>query len=388
MRSLNAALDRLAEATPPSRARVPDLLRLFSICVVVVWHWTLSINYFRDGVLAMPNPIARVPLAWLATWLLQVMPLFFVVGGFANLAAWDAVRGRAGGTWPFLRARLRRLGIPVLVFVAVWAVADGLLLLAVPAYPGLLGYGRNVLVPLWFLAAYLWVILLVPVTATLHRRMGPGFLLLLGLAVLAADVLRFGADLSAFGYVNTALVWVFIHQLGYFWRDGSWRDGRRRWLPAACGLACLTVMVTVGGYPRSMVATEGAELSNMYPTTAAVAALGLFQLGVVLLVSPALERLLARRRAWKTVVAGNAVIMTVFLWHMTALLLAMVTFDALGLPVYTEPTAAWWAQRPLWLVVPALFLAPLLALFAPVERAAAAGGRPAGDPRARHPENP
>jgi hypothetical protein len=30
----------------------------------------------------MPNPIHVVPGGWLATWLLQVMPVFFLVGGY------------------------------------------------------------------------------------------------------------------------------------------------------------------------------------------------------------------------------------------------------------------------------------------------------------------
>jgi hypothetical protein len=40
------------------------------------------------GALTMPNPIDRVPLLWLATWVLQIMPLFFFVGGFANYRSW------------------------------------------------------------------------------------------------------------------------------------------------------------------------------------------------------------------------------------------------------------------------------------------------------------
>ena len=32
----------------------------------------------------MPNPLDEIPLGWAATWVLQVMPMFFIVGGFAN----------------------------------------------------------------------------------------------------------------------------------------------------------------------------------------------------------------------------------------------------------------------------------------------------------------
>ena len=116
-----------------------------------------------------------------------------------------------------------------------------------------------------------------------------------------------------------------------------------------------------------MVATVGGELSHMYPTTAGIATLAVFQLGVIVLLRPRLSSWLRRQRVWKTVVGANAVIMTVFLWHMTALLAALTLFEAAGLRIYPEPTAAWWAQRPLWLLVPGVLLAALVALFAPAE---------------------
>ena len=41
--------------------------------------------------------------------------------------------------------------------------------------------------------------------------------------------------------------------------------------------------------------------------------------------------------------------------------------ETAGLPIYPEPTAAWWAQRPLWLLVPGVLLAALIAVFARAE---------------------
>ena len=108
----------------------------------------------------------------------------------------------------------------------------------------------------------------------------------------------------------------------------------------------------------------------MFPTTAGIAALAVFQLGVLLL-RPVLASWLQRRRDWKVVVALNSVIMTVYLWHMTALILALALFEVAGLRLYHAPTAAWWAQRPLWLPVPGILLAMLVAVFARVETAPA-----------------
>lgn len=77
----------------------------------------------------MSNPIHAVPLAWLATLLLQVMPVFFLIGGFANLESWESAADHAGR---FLRRRLRRLLRPTAAWLAVWAVAEAVLLFAVP----------------------------------------------------------------------------------------------------------------------------------------------------------------------------------------------------------------------------------------------------------------
>jgi hypothetical protein len=101
LRAVSRSLDRRVAATPAGRDRTVDLMRAVSIAVVVLWHWAGSVTHRRDGEIVMPNPIDQVPLLWLATWVGQVMPVFFLVGGFANLAGDRA----AGSARAFLRAR-------------------------------------------------------------------------------------------------------------------------------------------------------------------------------------------------------------------------------------------------------------------------------------------
>ncbi len=55
--------------------------------------------------------------------------------------------------------------------------------------------------------------------------------------------------------------------------------------------------------------------------------------------------------------------MTLFLWHMTAYLVAIVLLWPLGFGQEHEPTARWWLERPLWIAVPGAILAGLIALF-------------------------
>jgi fucose 4-O-acetylase-like acetyltransferase len=366
---LRDELDQLVESTPQDRDRYVDFLRAFAIAVVVLWHWVFSITHWEAGELVMPNPIEHVPGAWLATWLLQIMPLFFFVGGFANLATWQSVRDDGEGTMGFYRKRLRRLLIPVAAFVGAWMIFEAFAHLLVPGYRGVLAYGMIVIVPLWFLAAYLWVVALVPVTARLHERTGSAGAAGLAALVLAVDAARFGLGLEGLGWLNTAMVWVVVHQLGYLYRDGTLlRAGRGgQVLVALAGLALLAALTSLEAYPRSMVAVPGQEHSNIYPTNAAILGVAGLQAGVALLLRGPVCTWLERRVVWKAVVATNAVIMTVFLWHMTGLVAAVGVYEALGGQLLAEPTAAWWAQRPLWLLGPALLTAPLVALFSPLE---------------------
>ena len=367
-------VDALVDATPASRDRFVDALRALSILVVVLWHWVFSVTHWNgDGALTMPNPVGEVRLLWLATWLLQVMPLFFLVGGFANLAAWDATRRRGGTARDFLRSRLTRLGRPVGVFLAVWLVFDAVVRAAVPGYDGVLHWGQVVFVPLWFLAVYAAVVALVPATAWLHRHGRERTVVAMGAAVALVDLGRFHLGGERLGLVNSLLVFVFAHQLGYLWRDGGLAAPTpaartRRWALVVGGLATLVALTSVGVYPRSMVAVRGESVSNMFPTTACIAALAVLQLGVVLVLRPAAERLLARRAVWRAVVAANGVAMTVFTWHMTALVGAIGVLAALGVGLGDQPTASWWATRPLWVVLPGVILAGLVTVFVRFER--------------------
>lgn len=366
-------LEHLVDATPPDRDRVVDAMRALSIGVVVVWHWSLSITH-RDeaGVLVNPNPLDEIPGAWAATWLLQVLPVFFMVGGYANLAAWTSMSREAAPAhrraMGFLARRARRLLAPVLAFIAVWTVIELIGRWRQDDHRSVLDTYAIVFNPLWFVGAYLLVVLLVPLTATAHRRSPVRALAGLAAAVAIVEVVRFGAGVEGIGWVNLVLVWALVHQFGYLWFDG-WFGGDRRRAGAVTvvALAGLLVLTALPIYPRSLVATPETGISHLSPPTMVIAVAALLQLGVVLLLRPWLERRLRRRRVWTTVVGVNAVIMTIFVWHMTALLLSILAFEATGGTLGAEATTSWWLTRPLWILGPGLVLAPLVALFAVLE---------------------
>ncbi len=366
------SVDAMVDATPADRDRVVDLIRGLSIGVVVLWHWTLSVTRWSDGALSMPNPIGEASGLWLLTWVFQVMPLFFVVGGFSDLAGWTShlERQPVGAGRAFVWSRAKRLGLPAGAMLGTWLVLDVVIRLVRPNTPSVFSWGIVVFVPLWFLSVYGIVTALVPLTARLHAA-APATTLVGMIATIAlADTVRFAAGIHAAGYVTTAAVWLFAHQLGYWWRDGSFDSAGRDVHIAltSLGLAGLVVTTNTGIYPRSTVAVDGEWLSNMFPTTAPIACLAVFQLGLVLLARPALNRWLATsRRAWRAVVSVNAVAMTVFCWHMTALVVAIGVWNLLGLELLDEPTVAWWVQRPVWLIGPVIALVPLVRLFLRIE---------------------
>ena len=87
-------VDAMVDATPADRDRVVDFLRAASICAVVIGHWMIAMVWWDAGVLRTTSAIGVTSYLWLATWFLQVMPIFFFVGGFSNLVSYDATRRR------------------------------------------------------------------------------------------------------------------------------------------------------------------------------------------------------------------------------------------------------------------------------------------------------
>lgn len=265
----------LAAATPATRDRYVDLLRGASIVVVVLGHWLMAVaTWDRDGV-HTGNLLVVVPALQPATWLLQVMPLFFVVGGFANSGSWRSTVRGAGGYADFVHRRLVRLLRPLWVFLAVWLAVAVTLEVAV-------GTTRTVRVvtliavqPLWFVGLYALAVALTPPTLAAHRRHGAAVLVGLAAIVGLVDLMRLGAHLPAVGYVNYAAVWLFAHQLGHFYRDGRLIGLRPATLVPAAGLALvlLVALTTVGPYPPSMVGLPGDRISNMSPPSLCIVVL-------------------------------------------------------------------------------------------------------------------
>lgn len=366
-KSGDSLVDRIVDATPPDRDRTVDLLRVISIGVVVLWHWSLSVTHWRNGTLVMPNPIDSLPGGWAITWVAQVMPLFFLVGGYADRASWRGTTGGGSSKGSMVRRRLRRLTVPAVAMVAVWSALELVRRVVVPDSRPVWDSLRVVFVPLWFLAVFGVVIALAPITLRWHRSRPLVTMAAMVAAVVAVDALRFVGGWDAAGWVNVVLVFVAVHQGGYFWRDHG-LEGKGAPLVIG-GVAALAVATTVLGYPASMVATPSTEFSNMFPPTAAILAVAVLQAGLVGLATPAMRRLCDRRSVWRGVVMANGAAMTVFSWHMTAVVGSIAAFQLVGGELLGEPNLAWWIQRPLWVAAPGILLAGLVGVFGRIEAA-------------------
>lgn len=303
-----------------SRHRDPylDALRSFSLVVVVMWHWfgvTLNPATYST------RPSVSAPGVWLASWVLQVMPVFFYVGGCLHRRSYRPgyVLSRIGG--------LLRMVVPLF---AGWAV----IFCVLTALGGVAWARATVefaLSPLWFLAVYLMLVALLPVAMWLHRRLGAGALPLLAAVAVLVDALRFRFDVPLVDWVNLVVVWMLAHQAGFF-HERLLAAPRRVGLGlAAGGVLALTFLVTVVGYPGWLVGVSGEKWSNMSPPTVAIVALIALQTGLIRLGAPAATRVLATPVAGRILGPLNRYGMPVYLFHLSALLLSVVVGWAVAL---------------------------------------------------------
>jgi len=382
MGSWSTALD-LARRTPPARNRYADFLRAAAILVVVFGHWLASAPQVTDEGLTVVRILGIAPWTHPLTWALQVMPVFFIVGGYANAASWAAAQRDGLGYAAWLQGRLRRLVRPLVPLLLAWSAVVVILSLAGVDARLVSNASQLALIPTWFLAVYLCVILCVPLAAAAWERYGlASFWLPLSAAVMV-DALAFGRGMTPLRWTNYVFVWFAVHQLGFLWRSGRVAQPAVSAAWIAGGAAALVFLVAVAGYPVAMLTVPGAEFSNTRPPTVALAALAALHFGFITLLQRPFGAWLQRPRPWAATILVNGVIMTVFLWHSSAQILVYGTAAWLGgIGLRLEPGSLdWWLARPAWIALMLAVLAVLVAAFGSFERGsrqpAGATARPA-----------
>jgi peptidoglycan/LPS O-acetylase OafA/YrhL len=253
----------------------------------------------------------------------------------------------------------------LLPLIALWLPLPNLLVMAgVPRQPLELG-GAVVGQLLWFMAVYLASVLLTPLMIKAHERFGLWTVGALTAAAVMVDAVRFEM-LPLAGFLNAVFVWMAVHQLGFAYADGklSGLTSRGAAALAAGGFGVTALMVAFGPYPVSMIGMPGAPVSNAGPPTACLIALGAGQIGLILLARPLVRSLAARPAAAAVLSWVGARSMSLYLWHMSALVaIAGVWTIGFGYATPAPGSVAWFAVLPLWIGSAAAVLYGLLRAF-------------------------
>ncbi|MEY9893376.1 fucose 4-O-acetylase-like acetyltransferase [Catenulispora sp. MAP5-51] len=331
-----------------ARNRYADLLRVLAISGVVYGHWLLVSVTYQHGQLSGVNAIDFIRWGRWVTWGMQVMPVFFLVGGYVNAGSW-AKHHAEGQDWTrWVRDRVMRLLWPTAVYIAVAIIAVLIARAADVPSAELAEIAWLMALHLWFLPVYLLLNALTPVLLAAHRRWGLAVPAAMAVATGAASILKTVPGLHFVGYADYLFVWGCIHQLGFSWLDG--RLTSPRWRPyalATAGAALLVGLVASGAYKVDMVGS-----GNTNPPSIAFLAFAAAQSGLVLAAEPWASRRLAGPRLWPRVRRLNSVVMNVYLWHFVPALIVAVAFYATG--VFGQPAVGsgqWWELRLLWLAL-------------------------------------
>ena len=301
------------------RDRVIDLIRIMSLAVVVAGHSIMLTVDVADDSVHLGNTLGDVPALQPATWLLQVLPLFFFAGAAAATRGWTS---RGDGDTPtagqWLVARTQRLMRPVFWYLgavaAVYTVLSGTGATAAADVVARLGVQL-----LWFLGAYLLVLAVVPFLQRLRSVGG----VLAALAVCwgstaIVDAVRLTDGPAALGYLNFLAVWTIPAVLGVAYAKRILRPGLAV-LAAAGALAADLVLVTWGPYEVSLVTVPGQHLSNMSPPSLLLAGHAIVLCAGAITMRRFLAVVADRPRVWWWVVLGNRGAMTLYLWHLPVL---------------------------------------------------------------------
>lgn len=346
----------VAEGTPPTRDRILDAVRAFALLVVVFGHLLMAVVYWpaSGDEARIGNLMASYPALQYLTWILQVMPIFFAFGGAASVIAWR--KADAGDVLysAWMWGRIRRLLRPVLVYLAIMAVFSAIMTIVVgPDLDPLLSIING---PLWFLGVYTLTLLFLPFMWWVHQHnRAIAFLVLIPLATLdSIGVTILGWPLWV-GFFNYLLCWLAIQQLGFFWGEST---RQRSWVLVALVAFIVNVaLVYFGPWPVSLVGLPGdvvdfdhisilghtfpvpgfhGEYSNMAPPSIVLLLHGLMLVSLVFIARGPLERVLHRPRVWLVTTFMTLTAMSLYIWHLLAIVLSLTTLRMLGLPPPTR----------------------------------------------------
>ncbi|QLL05051.1 acyltransferase family protein [Mycobacterium vicinigordonae] len=344
------------------RDRAVDVARLTALIVVMFGHCALLLGTVDSDGVHIGNLLGALPELAPITWLVQVMPLFFLAGGAAGAYGWH--QGTAWGSWLFTRAQ--RLCRPVFWYLAAWAAA---LVVAGKALgeESAADLGRECVALLWFLGVYLVALAFVPVLTRLRSGRSIG-LVVGGLlaAATAVDGIRFTVGTAESGVANFLIVWLIPVVIGVGYARGLIKVAAAVWT-AVCALAAQVALAVAGCYEVSLVVTGAERMSNVSPPTLLLALHCTWMSCAFVAAAGAIRRWAARPRVWRVVAMGNAGAMTLYLWHIPAIAVAAFALNGFGLDAYDVHAPGFWELLALRAVVFAGVMIVTFRLLSPLE---------------------
>lgn len=372
--SLATSAAEVASQTPTDRNRAVDFYRAAAMAVVAVGHWLGMVAVLDDGELAGGNLLDFSPEYGWITWIGQVMPLFFFVGGFASATSLRSAERKGVAPADWIATRLRRMVTPAAVLAGFWAAC--LVVAGTMGGFGLVAFGAAAAaIPLWFLANYTIDTALAPFTFRWFRAR-PGLVVgALATVFALAEAARF-AGVPVVPQINWIIGWLGFQVAGFAWQAGRLPTGRALAAVSALFWLLAIAAVTVGPWPAVMLHHGGLDHSPTHPPSTALLLFGLAYSFTAAALAPTVTRWLERsRRAWAFTISANVIAMSVYLWHMTAAVAVVGLAHVFGhLPAVEPGTSTWWAAKVPFLLANLIVLVPIVLLVAPVERRALLGG--------------
>lgn len=352
----------VADEATPGRDRAVDVARLAALVVVMFGHCALLLATIDGSGLRIRNLLGALPVLEPVTWVVQVMPLFFLAGGAAGAYGWRP--GTPWGTWLFTRAQ--RLCRPVFWYLAAWAVGLLVVRLLLGAESAA-GLGRECVALLWFLGVYLVVLAFVPALT----RLGTGRAVaatVVGLLVAAGvtDAIRIAVGTPEAGALNFVIVWLIpmVIGVGYARRLIG---PRAALVTAGAAFAAQVALATSGRYDVSLVVTGVERMSNVSPPTLLLALHCTWMSCVFVAAAGPIRRWAQRPRVWRAVAVGNGGAMTLYLWHIPAIAVATFALHAVGLDAFDVDAPGFWGMLALRAMVFAVVMAGAFWLLSPLE---------------------
>ena len=331
-----------------------DLVRVACVLLVVVVHLLLAGVALGDDGIVLEKTLEEQSWFNVVSFIFQIMPAFFVVGGFAAKTGWESLNRKHPErsfnelASTFVRVRLARLARPAVAVMAFFVVALGAAKLIGAPDELVSAVASGVGSPMWFLAAYMIAQAAAPWLLRAHAARPVLSLVVIGLAAVAVDAVRFLSGVTMLGLPNIGFVWIFAQQLGFWYQDGWFA---RRSKASLVGIVALAYAIAVAavwlvdGYSWNM-------LANQFPPTVPLMVLAAAQGALLALAKLPLTALMRTRAAQGIVFVAGTRLMTIYLWHLPVIM-AIIGLQLLAPQWLSEPgSLRWWLERiPIYLAV-------------------------------------